>query len=461
MSTLSMLDLGFFLTETDASPKHVGGLMIFRKPSAADTNFVRDVLADFIGDVSDIRAPFDQIIRASLFKPPHWHSDPGFNIDEHVFFHRLKGEDFRDELYSLVGELHSLRLDRSKPMWEIHVIEHGSDRRFAIYTKIHHAYADGVTMSSWIAKSLSHSPRSEQVSSLWSALPAKSSARRDNHSLLEVVGKLGKQSGRYLKSAAGLGKLSTQLMLETVHLTRNAVALPFRASADTPLTGQVTEGRQIATAAVPMSRVDTLRKQTRSTLNHIALTCIDGALHRYLESCGHDIDQPITIQMPVNLREQGDDSLGNKIGIVLVELARRTRDPYERLREIGFTLRNVRYQIDGVPAGSVVAYTMILAGLSLVGEVLKLSDVLPPLGNTLVSNVPGPRQALYLRGARMEEMYPISALTPGNHLNITLYSYDGKLAFGLVASKALPELERLSHYLHDAFAELENAVKLQ
>ena len=211
-------------------------------------------------------------------------------------------------------------------------------------------------------------------------------------------------------------------------------------------------------SAVDMERVHRLRKLTRSTLNHIALTCIDGALHRYLQDCGADINEPITIQMPVNLRQSGDDSFGNKIGIVLVELASKTTDPYERLREIGFTLRNVRYQIDGVPPASVMAYTVLLGGVSLIGEALKLGDVLPPLGNTLVSNVPGPAKALYLKGAKLEEMYPISALTPSNHLNITLYSYDGRLQFGLVATTAMPNLDILGNYIHDAFDDLEEAV---
>jgi WS/DGAT/MGAT family acyltransferase len=341
----------------------------------------------------------------------------------------------------------------------MHVFQGIDDQRFAIYTKLHHAYADGVTMSSWLVNSLSKSARTKSVTPIWSVLPQKRLQHTaDSISIMKVLSQLGGRSGDYIKAIAGLSKLSAQLALETLNLTKNAVAVPYKANPHTPLTGQVSAGRQIATAAVNMTRVTKLRKQTRSTLNHIALTCIDGALHRYLQDCDADIDEPITIQMPVNLRRSGDDSLGNKIGIVLVELASKTTDPYERLREIGFTLRNVRYQIDGVPPASVMAYTVLLGGLSLVGEALKLGDVLPPLGNTLVSNVPGPPKPLYLKGAKLEEMYPLSALTPSNHLNITLYSYDGRLQFGLVASQAMPNLDILSDYIHDAFDDLEEAV---
>ena len=462
MAKLSLMDLAFFLTETEASPKHVGGMMMFRKPAKAGKDFVETAVREYVGTNADIRPPFNQIVKFSRFSTPSWADAPDFNIDDHIFYHQLEGDDFRDALYELVGELHSPKMERDQPMWEIHVIQGIDDKRFAIYTKLHHAYADGVTMSSILAKSLSQSSRARKATPMWSVIPEKRLENAaDSVSIMKVLSKLGGRSTDYLRSALGLSKLSAQLALEAMKLTKNAVAVPYQANPNTPLNGQVVPGRQVATAAVPMERVNHLRSLTRSTLNHIALTCIDGALHRYLQDCESDIDEPITIQMPVNLRRQGDNSMGNKIGIVLVELANKTTDPYERLREIGFTLRNVRYQVDGVPPASVMAYTVLLGSLAQLVELLGIDDKLPPLGNTLVSNVPGPMKPLYLKGARLEEMYPISALPPGCHLNITLYSYDGRLQFGLVASSALPKLEVLSDYIHEAFADLENAVSPQ
>ena len=91
-------------------------------------------------------------------------------------------------------------------------------------------------------------------------------------------------------------------------------------------------------------------------------------------------------------------------------------------------------------------------------EMLKLSNHLPPTGNTLVSNVPGPREYLYIKGARLEELHPISTLPAGNLLNITLFSYAGQLYFGLIATDELPNLERLSAYVAEAFTELEQSV---
>jgi len=163
--------------------------------------------------------------------------------------------------------------------------------------------------------------------------------------------------------------------------------------------------------------------------------------------------------MPVNLRQQGEKTAGNKIGIVQVELSTPTDDPYVRLRNIGFSLRNVRTMIDSVVPEAVESYTIITGLVAQIAEMLKLSDTLPPMGNTLVSNVPGPKAHLYIKGARMEEMHPISTLPPSNLLNITLFSYAGDLFFGLIATDELPNLQRLGTYVEEAFAELENSVR--
>jgi len=257
----------------------------------------------------------------------------------------------------------------------------------------------------------------------------------------------------------GIGRLAAMLLLESVRLTKNAIALPFVSSARTPLTGQVTSGRQFTTAAVSMERVDQIRKRTRSTVNHVALTCLDGALRRYLSDQGVELRRPLTIQMPVNLRQEGEKTTGNKIGIVQVELSTPTDDPYVRLRNIGFSLRNVRTMIDSVVPEAIESYTIITGLVAQIAEMLKLSNTLPPMGNTLVSNVSGPKTHLYIKGARMEEMHPISTLPPSNLLNITLFSYAGDLYFGLIATDELPNLQRLGAYVEEAFTELEHSVR--
>ncbi|MFB3079282.1 MAG: WS/DGAT domain-containing protein, partial [Lysobacterales bacterium] len=267
-----------------------------------------------------------------------------------------------------------------------------------------------------------------------------------------------RSSRQWRQIVRGIGKLVAQLALEQFGLTKNAVAIPFKATGESPLTGEVSAGRQFATAHVSMDHIKKLRATTRCTLNHIALTCIDGALRRYLKDHDIELERPLSIQMPINLRDENQAISGNMIGIVLVELAPEDSDPYTRLREIGFTLRSVRNQIDGVPSIAVAQYTAVLAVLIELMQLFKLHKRLPAIADTLVSNVPGPTRPRYMKGAKLEQMLPISTLPPGNQLNITLYSYAGTLHFGLVATREMGKLEDLASYIEAAFEELEEAV---
>lgn len=457
MHKLSLLDVAFFIAESEASPKHVGGLMICKRPPRSKPGFAADLYREFL-TFTDVQAPFNRLIHFSLTAMPTWRDCESVDLQQHVFYHQLpRGKNGRSELYRLVADLHQPMLDRSRPLWEMHVIDGLSEGRFAVYVKTHHASADGVTMMRWAVDSLSPRADDLELKPIWSirhALGHRSEKRLNEKMAQSLLANLAGAGKRVL----GIGRLAAMLLLESIKLTKNAISLPFVADGNTPLTGQVTAGRQFATASVSMDRVNLIRTRTRSTLNHVALTCLDGALRRYLRDEGVDLQRPITIQMPVNLRKEGDQGAGNKIGIIQVELSPPTDDPYVRLRNIGFSLRNVRTMIDSVAPEAIESYTLITGVVGQLAEMLKLSNHLPPTGNTLVSNVPGPREYLYIKGARLEELHPISTLPAGNLLNITLFSYAGQLFFGLIATDELPNLERLSAYVAEAFTELEQSV---
>jgi diacylglycerol O-acyltransferase len=457
MRTLSLLDLGFFIAETQASPKHVGGLLICKRPPKSGATFAKSIYRDFLAH-TDVKAPFNRVIHFSLSALPQWKAAKSVDLTQHVFYHQLPaGGNSREALYQFVADLHAPMLDRSRPLWAIHVIDGLENGRFALYQKMHHAYADGVTMARWTAEGLTSTPDDTTLTPIWTKSHAGhgAHAQKRKQEIFQVLWKELASNGRRV---LGLGRLTAMLALESFTLTKNAIALPFVSSAKTPLTGQVTAGRQFATAAVSMERVNRVRQHTRSTLNHVALTCLDGALRHYLDDQGVHLKRPITIQMPVNLRQEGEKTAGNKIGIIQVELSPPTDDPYVRLRNIGFSLRGVRTLVDRVAPEAIESYTIVSGLVAQIAETLKLSNTLPPMGNTLVSNVPGPKEHLYIKGALMEEMHPISTLPPSNLLNITLFSYADQLFFGLIATEELPDLQRLSHYVSEAFRELETCV---
>jgi diacylglycerol O-acyltransferase len=458
MKKLSLLDLGFFIAETEESPKHVAGLMLFKRPDGAGEDFVKKLYDEYRRADTPCE-PFNLVIDFLSLTGPHWERAARFDIDQHLFYHRPDKPLGRSDLFFLLANLHTPVLDRSRPLWEFHIIDLVEGDRFAIYSKIHHAYADGVTLTSWTVRSLTEDPADTKLRPVWaSSGGGKFRSRASQRAALDILRKVLKGSWEQFRATKGLVKLIAQLALEQVGLTRNAVSLPFRSDGRTGLTGRVSASRQFAKAAVPMADVQRIRDMCRATLNHVALTCVDGALRRFLDEMDSDVPRPIAIQMPVSLRGEGDDNSGNRIGIVTVDLASPTDDPYERLREIGFTLRNVRNQIDGVPPDAVVLYSIITGLGAQLTEMLGLSNIMPPISDTLVSNVPGPRNMLYLKGAQLEEMCPVSTLMPGNRLNITLFSYAGTLHFGLIGTRQLGDLNNLAEYIQQAFVDLEAAV---
>jgi len=458
MRKLSLLDLGFFVAETEASPKHVAGLLIYKRPPKSTAAFAKNLYREYL-TFTDVKPPFNRTIQFSLSAMPHWKDAEHVDLGQHIFYHKLdKGQNGQQALYDFVSRLHTPMLDRTRPLWEVHVIDGLEDGRFALYQKMHHAYADGVTMARWTAENMAQSADDLELRPVWTQTHGGHGPRRKKASQ-EMMQSLWKEVGGTTLRFLGISRLAAMLFLESVKLTKNAIALPFVSSAKTPLTGQVTPGRQFTTAGVSMERVNKIRARTRSTVNHVALTCLDGALRRYLSDQGVELQRPITIQMPVNLRQEGEKTAGNKIGIIQVELSPPTDDPYVRLRNIGFSLRSVRTMIDSVAPEGIESYTILTGLVAQIAELLKLSNTLPPMGNTLVSNVPGPKSHLYLKGARMEEMHPISTLPPSNLLNITLFSYAGDLFFGLIATDELPNLQRLGDYVQEAFTELEQSVQ--
>jgi WS/DGAT/MGAT family acyltransferase len=458
MKQLSLLDLVFFMVESEESPKHVAGLMRLQKPKGAPADYVPRLLEEMQRQ-NEIQEPFSLVINFLGLTGPRWEYCRDFAFDNHLFYHRPRRSMSWEETLELVGLLHEPLLDRSKPLWELHVIDGIRGRKFAAYLKLHHAYADGVTMTSWLSKTLSDKPAKNSYIAPWAMPPEPG---RETTPAQPGLGtslfRLAGLARRQVRAAAGIAKIVAQQTIERTGLTEDAVALYFNTERDTLMTGSTTPGRNVATAAIPMDRIKRVGKTAYATLNHVALSCIDGAIHQYLADRGIVLDHPISIQMPVNLRSSEDGGSGNKIGITLVDMAEPTDDPYRRLREIGFKLKNVKTQVAGIPASAFEQFTVLAAGASEVIDMLHLTDYLPTNGHALVSNVPGPTQPLWLNESLVERMYPVSTLSPGLRLNITMFSYAGMLHFGLVSTRDLDDLQSLANAIVDEFERLEKSI---
>ncbi|WP_017221437.1 wax ester/triacylglycerol synthase family O-acyltransferase [Moritella dasanensis] len=454
MQALTLVDMGFLYTETVASPKHVAGLQIFTIPENYQGNFTRD-LFDSLMSQDEIKQPFNLKLKKQLTGQYHWQEDNNIDLSYHVRFAMLPQPGNESQLLHFVEHQHETLLDRNRPLWEMILIDGLEDNKFAIYLKAHHAFTDGAKANQLLMSYLSKKTDAP-MTAFWNI--EREHKEKELDSMLTSITKTSKKLSDQVKSIPSLTKLTTKLLFQAANVYKADMPTPFMAP-KTPFSVSPKRARRAAVSALPLSRVKRIGKMTGATINDVVVTICDMAIHNYLANKNFNLKKPLVAQMPMSLREAGDMQTNNQVAISLVELAYRGESPLERLMTIKDSCIKLKKETRLLTKEALTSYTMASQGLAVVSEFLSLDTILPPMGNVLISNVPGPSEPLYMMGAKMEQCFPISVLPPGMSLNITLYSYNGLINVGLVSCRsALPDLTDLAEYVNSAFTELENEV---
>ena len=455
MPDVPILDYAFLAFESEASPKHVAALQIFKLPPRARESFVPR-LAREVRKIRP-RPPFNQKLEAPLIGMPKWVEAEDFDLDSHVFHESVPHPYTLEALLERIEFLHAESLDRSGPLWELYIFEHLEERRFAIYFKVHHAYMDGISLSRRAMDSLSHDPQQDLNTTFWGMDP-KAHARERKHLIGELFG-TAKSAGRAALVIPALAKLGLKHGLRLLNLGGGELPVPFmapRTAFNTPLTHE----RSVTVTDLPLDRVHNIAEHAAVTVNDVLLELCDRAMTRYLENHGGAPDRPLVAQMPVSLRRP-DTEQGNQITIALLELGSTETNPVRRLQDIHDHATSVKHEFMSMMPATAEVYTLLMQSIAQLGESLGAGTVMPPLGNVVISNMIGPRKQLYLHGAPLLATYPISTIAPGLALNITIYTYMDTLHVGLVAGhRAIPDLAPIAAYLQAAVDELENAMGL-
>jgi len=210
-----------------------------------------------------------------------------------------------------------------------------------------------------------------------------------------------------------------------------------------------------------MAKIKQLCEATDTTINEVVLAVCDMALQRYLDEHDAHTDQPLTLQMPVSLAKAGREengSGGNEVALAWLNLGTE-KDPLARLEEIRASCHEVKENfVKALTPEAVTTLTILVAAIVQTITVTRIDGILPPAANVLISNVPGPQTTLYSGDARMLAFYPISTILPGIALNITVFSYDGVLFFGITSCRdVLPGMEESAEFINDAFNSLYRA----
>ena len=477
---LNPLDSLFLMLDTPATPMHVGGLLRFTPPDDVPHDWLRHVVDDC--REMEVSEPWNRRLVTHRVKqsPVHWWTDTDdIDLEYHVRRTALPSPGDERELGILVARLHSNPLDLSRPPWEMHVIEGLADGTFAMYAKIHHALVDGMSAVRLMGRSMSRSPDDTTTPLFVSSLASQRAvdASRDDGDgdehrdgggglLAGVTGAAGAALEGALGTAGTAATSASQLTRSVAGLARSRLrhspelVAPMSAGHNL-LNSRITRQRRFATQLYSLDRLRRLAKDTGTTLNDVVLSICGGGLRTYLSELGALPDKPLIAFLPVDVRSDTEGAGGNAVGAILSSLGTDVADPLERLHVVHASAARGKQQMEGMDQATALAYSAALmapATLQVVGAFAKLPQPRTNF-NLCISNVPGPREPLYFRGARLDAIYPMSIPTHGMALNITLESCVDALGFGFIGCReTLPSLQRLAVQTGEALEALERAV---
>ena len=457
MALMSPTDSMFLIGESREQPMHVGSLQVFELPEGADTELLRLTLLDLLGqdDVAPLfrRRPYRSLTTLGQWG---WTDDDDVDLEHHVR-HSARPQPGRvRELLALVSRLHGTLLDRHRPLWEVHLIEGLEGNRFAVYTKLHHAVMDGVSGMRLLQRALSKTPDEDQPA-FWTLRPRRRSGGSEGHRTNPLLA-LPKATLDAVADMVGLTPRMLRLAEQT--LRAQAATLPGQAPRSM-LNVQITGSRRYAAQSYSMERMRLVAKGAGVTLNDVLLAMSAGALRTYLDERGALPNAPLVAMTPVSLRndESGEESTGNAVGAILASLATDEADPERRLARVAESTRRAK---DVMRGRSQLQATALSAGVMLPMAINSLTGMyrvgtLP--FNVVISNVPGPRESLYLHGARLSGLYPLSIPVNGQAMNITATSYGSDMGIGLTACRrSVPSVQRMLTGLETALDELVDVV---
>jgi WS/DGAT/MGAT family acyltransferase len=449
---LSGLDASFLALERDGAHMHVGSVLVFDGPAPAYDDFVATI---------DARLHQVPRYRQKLAFPPLrqgrpvWVDDPHFNVRYHVRHTALPEPAGRRELELLAGRVFSQPLDRSKPLWEIWLVEGLEDGSFALVCKTHHALVDGISGVDIMAVlfDLEPDPPERDPAPPWHPRPEPTPAAL----LADALAGYADAPAELMRVAAG-ALAAPQTAVRAIGGMAGMAVAGLTSAPPSPLNVRIGPHRRFTWVEADLARFKAIKNALGGTVNDVVLTVVTGALRRLLQRRGRAPDgTELRALVPVSVRgEDQRGSLGNRVSAMSAPLPVGVADPLERFATVHAAMGDLKASSQAVGAEALTQ----LAGFAaptILDQAARLQS-LQRLYNLTVTNVPGPQFPLYMLGRRLRGFYPKVPLTLNTALGIAIMSYDGRLDFGLLGDyDAMPDLDDLANDLRAAIDELSSA----
>lgn len=440
----------FLNLETPSQQGHVGGVAIV-DPETAPDGWGFDSLQEVVEERLHLLPPFRQRLVGVPFDVdfPYWVDDPHFDLSFHLRHIAVPPPGGPEELSTLVGRIHERPLDRSRPLWEMYLIEGLSGGLAATYTKLHHAAIDGRSGSEILTILLDDDAHGRVVPPPevdWAGEkvpgPVTMFARSSVNLALSPARAL-RVGYEFLRSVPALKPFVAFPALVGLGGNRDEfLSRPTLIAPHSPLNDPITPHRRFAYCDIPLDRVKSIKNAAGTTVNDVVIAIVSGAVRRWMSKNHEMPSRSLQALIPISIHTEEDRSeIGNKVSGMIAPIGTHIEDSVERLEFVHRTLDVAKSTHNAVPATILQDFAQF-APQAIAARATQFAFRNGRAGrwtpfNLVISNIPGPRFPLYLAGARLVGHYPVSTITDGAALNVTVLSYQDKLCFGVVSDRDL------------------------
>lgn len=483
MRQLTSLDAQFLALESARQSGHVAGLAIL-DPSTApggaiDALDLQALIAERLPLLPPLRWRLAEVPLGLDY--PYWVDDADFDLEFHVRETGLAPPGSDAQLADQVARIAARPLDRTRPLWELYLIHGLASGHVAMLTKIHHAVVDGVSGAEIMGLLLDLQPTGRELP------PAPAERLDPPPSDLGLLARGLAGMPRYplrvlqaipsavpnaeevpalfnaIPGAATVGRLANRAQ-RAVRGAEPAPEAPKLAAPRTTFNGRISAHRRFTFGQLSLDEVKAVKNAHGATVNDVVVALCAGAVRRWLLAHEELPDGPLVAQIPVSVRTAEQiGTFGNRIMLMSAPLFTDEADPVQRLLRTHDALSDMKERHKALPAellqdANHFIPPAVFSRAARLTFSLSTSGAGRPAWNLVISNVPGPQFPLYCAGARLTAQYPVSVITDGMGLNITVMSYCGSLDFGIVADRdQMPDVADLIGWLGDELAELRAA----
>ncbi|MFZ0667624.1 MAG: wax ester/triacylglycerol synthase family O-acyltransferase [Acidimicrobiales bacterium] len=455
---LSPQDAMFLHVEDDVSHMHIASVTIFEGPHP-DFRDVVDMVRSKLSLVPRYRQ-IAQFVPFDLGRPV-WVDDPHFNIDYHLRHTALPAPGGEEELRRLVGRVMSQQLDRSKPLWEIWIVEGLEDGHWAMLAKTHHAIVDGISGTDLLAVVMDTSPEPPKMKpSEWTPRPAPSAASLASQAVFDLI-KSPYEQVRAVRASTRFVRNAFRHSRDVVE-GLSALAGVIKPTLHSSLNGPIGPHRRYAWATTNVADIKTVRHGLGGTFNDVVLAAITNGFRELLLERGESVDRVVRSLVPVSVRPRdasgkavGDGTFENKVSAMFAELPVGIDDPEQRLQAITAQMQDLKESKQAIAGEALTSMSGFAPPMLLAMGMRIATRVAQRNVNTVTTNVPGPQFPLYCVGRRMIKAFPYVPLAGQVRIGIAIFSYDGQVNFGITGDYDTTEdLDVLSRGIEEGMTQL-------